>query len=259
MSASAGHRLRALHLRLLEGRAPFEALSSLTMWPQLLAGPRGDGHAVLVLPGLLADDASTELLRGFLRQRGWAPVGWGQGRNLGPRPGVLDAALQRLRQLRDHSGRKVSVVGQSLGGVYARLLASGAPDVVRLVVTLGSPIGARAGSAGSATRARRVYQAAAGEHAHDPQRAERLRQPLAVPSTSIYSRSDGVVPWEHSVLAEGAQCENIEVSSSHIGMGMHPAVLYALADRLLQNEGDWRPFEAGGALRTMYTRPARRH
>jgi pimeloyl-ACP methyl ester carboxylesterase len=241
----------AASLRLLEGRAPLEALSSLTMWPWLLAGRRGDGHSVLVLPGLLADDASTELLRAFLRQRGWAPVGWGQGRNFGPRPGVLDAALLRLRQLHERSGRKVSVVGQSLGGVYARLLASSAPDAVRLVVTLGSPIGPRTGSAG-ATRARRVYQAAAGEHAHDPGRAERLRQPLAVPSTSIYSRSDGVVPWEHSVLAEGAQTENIEVHSSHVGMGMHPAVLHALADRLLQNEGDWRPFHAGGALRAMY-------
>ena len=121
---------------------------------------------------------------------------------------------------------------------------------MRLVITLGSLVGAGA-RAGPATRARRVYEAAAGAHAHDPRRAERLRQPLAVPSTSIYSRSDGIVPWQHSVLAESAQGENVEVRSSHLGMAMHPEVLRIIADRLLQPEGGWRPFQAGGALHGM--------
>jgi pimeloyl-ACP methyl ester carboxylesterase len=244
----------APHLRLLEGRAPLEALSSLALWPWLLAGERGDGHAVLVLPGLLADDDSTAMLRAFLTQRGFAAYGWGQGSNLGPRPGVLDAALQWLRRLHGHSARKVSLVGQSLGGVYARLLAATAPDAVRLVITLGSPI---AGAA-SASRARRIYRAAAGEHAHDPQRAETLRRPLAVPSTSIYSRSDGVVAWQSSLQPESAQAENIEVRTSHVGMGMHPAVLHAVADRLAQPEGQWQPFHPRGARQWLYASSSRR-
>ena len=243
----------APHLRLLEARAPLEALASLSLWPWLLAGERGDGHPVLVLPGLLADDTSTEMLRAFLRQRGWAAVGWAQGRNLGPRPGVLDAALQRLRSLHQRSQGKVSLVGQSLGGVYARWLAASAPDAVRLVVTLGSPIAGRA----SASHARRVYLAVAGEYAHDARRAELLRRPLAVPSTSIYSRSDGVVAWQGSVQEEGEQSENIEVRTSHVGMGMHPAVLHVVADRLAQPQGQWWPFRPRGRSRSMYVAPTR--
>lgn len=250
MSETTAPAAPAPHLRLLEARAPLEALSSLALWPWLLAGARGDGHAVLVLPGLLADDDSTALLRAFLGQRGYAAYGWGQGSNLGPRPGVLDTALQRLRRLHGHSQRKVSLVGQSLGGVYARLLAATAPDAVRLVITLGSPIA----GPGSASHARRVYRTVAGEHAHDPGRAELLRRPLPVPSTSIYSRSDGVVAWQNSLQSESAQAENVEVRTSHVGMGMHPAVLYAVADRLAQPEGQWQPFRPRGPQRWMYGR-----
>lgn len=241
-------RAPGLHLRVLEGRAPLEAMSSLALWPLLLAGERGDGHAVLVLPGLLAADSSTELLRAFLAQRGYSAFGWGQGANLGPRPGVIEGCLQRLQKLQLGSGRKVSLVGQSLGGVYARLLAAMAPESVRLVISLGSPI---AGPA-TASHARRVYQAVSGIHAHEPQRRERLRQPPRVPTTSIYSRSDGVVAWQSSVQRDHPLTENIEVRASHVGMGMHPAVLHAVADRLAQPEGAWKPFQRHGLRQWVY-------
>jgi pimeloyl-ACP methyl ester carboxylesterase len=247
-------RAPGMHLRVLEGRAPLEAMSSLALWPLLLAGERGDGHAVLVLPGLLATDSSTELLRAFLAQRGYAAHGWGQGANLGPRPGVIDGCLQRLQRLQRSSGRKVSLVGQSLGGVYARLLAAMAPEAVRLVITLGSPV---AGPA-TASHARRVYQAVSGRHAHDPQRRERLQQPPLVPTTAIYSRSDGVVAWQSSVLHEHPLAENIEVRASHVGMGMHPAVLHAIAERLGQPEGQWKPFRRHGLRQWIYGDPQHR-
>lgn len=242
-----------LHLRALEGRAPLEAMASITLWPMLVGGARGDGHAVLVLPGMLADDASTAVLRAFLAQRGFEPAGWGLGRNLGPRPGVIEACLDRLARLQEGSGRRVSLVGQSLGGVYARLLSAMRPELVRVAISLGSPVG---GST-SVTRARRVYESVSGRHAHDPARREWLRQPPAVPTTSIYSRSDGIVPWATSVLPEHPLAENIEVRTSHIGMAMHPAVLHAVADRLLQPEGAWRPFRHQGMRRWFYDAPRR--
>ena len=236
------------YLRSLEGRAPLEALTSLALWPLLVAGPRGDGHAVLVLPGLLADDNSTQMLRAYLQQRGFDAIGWGQGNNLGLRPGVIEGCLQLLRRLQQRSGRKVSLVGHSLGGVYARLLAAMASDSVRLVVSLGSPL---AGPA-SASHARRVYNTVSGPHARDERLRELLRQPPRVPTSSIYSRSDGVVAWQSSVLPALPQVENIEVRASHIGMGMHPAVLHAVADRLAQPEGQWAPFRRHGLRQWIY-------
>ena len=236
-------------LRVLEARAPFEALSSLALWPLLQAGPRGDGHPVLVLPGLVAHDSSTRLLRKFLVERGFVPHGWGQGINFGPHPHVIEACVERIRFLfRQSGGRKVSLVGQSLGGVYARVLAGLVEDSVRCVVTLGSPITGPA----SATNARRLYQAVSGRHAHHPAYSALLRRPPNMPTTSIFSRSDGVVAWQASVMDEHPLAENIEVQTSHTGMALHPAVLHAVGDRLAQPEGQWKPFRRDGLLQWIY-------
>jgi len=128
-------------LLLAEARAIWEASAAIALWPLLQAAPRGDGHSVLVLPGLIADDSSTEILRHYLRGRGYDVHGWEQGRNLGPRRGVEEKMRDQLARLHARTGRKVSVVGWSLGGVYARLLARHAPQMVRNVITLGSPLG----------------------------------------------------------------------------------------------------------------------
>ncbi|HKA84411.1 MAG TPA: hypothetical protein VKD21_11140, partial [Acidimicrobiales bacterium] len=85
--------------------------------------PAGDGHPVLVLPGFMADDASTVALRSVLRSRGYRVHGWGLGRNLGPRASVVERLVGRLDAIHGDSGRAVSLVGWSLGGIYARELA----------------------------------------------------------------------------------------------------------------------------------------
>lgn len=242
-------------LLLAEGRALWETVAGLTFWPLLQRAPRGDGHAVLVLPGLVASDASTGLLRRYLKSRHYDPHGWGQGRNLGPRPGVEDRMVDLLKQLADKSGRKVSIVGWSLGGVYARMLASTHTDMVRSVITLGSPF---VGSA-RATNAWQVYERVSGLKAEDPQRQQQLAPPPGVPTSSVFSRSDGVVAWRASLVhGSSAHTENIEVLASHIGMGVHPAVLYALADRLSQPEGEWKPFNRGLLGPLVYPTPAQR-
>ena len=230
-----------LHLMALECRAPAEAMVSLVLWPWLASGaPRGDGHSVLVLPGLVAPDASTLMLRRFLRRQGWRAHGWRQGLNLGPREGVLEACVERIRTLHQRSGRKVSLIGQSLGGVFARELSKVLPHAVRQVITLGSPVGAER----HASNVRHVYEFVSGHRAYAPELMARLDEPAPVPCTSVYSRSDGVVHWRASLQPSGALAENIAVPASHTGMGVNPLVLRLVAERLAQPESGWRPHAA---------------
>jgi pimeloyl-ACP methyl ester carboxylesterase len=222
----------------LEWRAPMEAMASVALWPWLRRAPRGDGHSVLVLPGLITGDSSTFLLRSFLRKQGWRSHAWNQGLNLGPREGVFEACVERLAHLHQQSGRKVSLVGWSLGGVYARELAKRMPHAVRQVVTLGSPVNARV----HASNARRLYEFVSGSRAYDHGLVARLGEPVPVPSTSIYSRSDGIVHWRASLQAEGPMAQNIRVPASHAGMGLNPLVLRILANRLAQPEHLWQAY-----------------
>ncbi|VTU13250.1 Lipase precursor [Variovorax sp. SRS16] len=240
-------------LLLAEGRALWEAGAAVALWPLLQLTPRGDGHAVLVLPGLVASDLSTKILRRYLQSRGYEAHGWGLGRNFGPRKGIEQGMLERLEALHAETGRKVSLVGWSLGGVYARLLASSRPELVRSVITLGSPF---TGSA-RATNAWRVYEGVSGQSSEDPRRMRQVEPTPSVPTTSIFSRSDGVVAWRCSVEQPGPNAENIEVVASHLGLGTHPAVLYALADRLAQPEGTWKPFDRGMLGPLIFPDPAR--
>ena len=240
-------------LQLLELRATWELAAGVAALPWLRLAPRGDGHPVLVLPGLIASDVSTKLLRDFLTRRGYDVHGWGLGRNFGPRPGIEEAMLATIDRLHAQSGRKVSLIGQSLGGAYARLLAAQRPDAVRSVITLGSPVTGHPRS----SNAWRVYEFTSGKSSVDPQRWRQVTQPPQVPTTSIYSRSDGVVAWQSSIeSSELPHTENIEVVSSHIGMAVHPLVLFAVADRLAQPEAAWRPFERRGWRAAVFPKPA---
>ena len=243
-------------LLMLEARAVAELAAFFSFAPMLRLAPRGDGHPVLVLPGLSAGDASTAPLRWFLRDRGYRAYGWSQGLNRGPRPGVEDSIRSRLAELADRYGRKVSLVGWSLGGVFARELARAEPQLVRSVISLGSGFGIQP----TATNAGPVYEALSG-HRIDQwvshEQRELMRQPPPVPSTSIYSRTDGVVAWQGCLEREGPQSENIEVECSHSGLGFHPAALYAVADRLAQPEGEWKPFVRSGLRSYVFPDPRR--
>jgi pimeloyl-ACP methyl ester carboxylesterase len=238
-------------LQLLELRAPCELAAGFAALPWLRLAPRGDGHPVLVLPGLIASDMSTRLLREFLTRRGYEVHGWGLGRNYGPRSGVEEAMLATLDKLHSQSGRKVSLIGQSLGGAYARVLAAERPDAVRSVITLGSPVRGHP----RASHAWRIYEFTSGKSSVDPRRRQQVTQNPRVPTTAIYSRSDGVVAWQDSVEPSGPNTESIEVVSSHVGMAVHPAVLYAVAERLAQPEGRWQPFERRGWRAAVFPRP----
>ena len=235
-------------LMLLEARAPIEFVSTLAATPWLRRLPRGDGHAVMVFPGLGANDITTVPLRSFLRKLGYETQAWGQGFNIGPRAGVLERCAADVVALADRTGKPVSLVGWSLGGIYAREVAKLHPEIARCVVTLGTPFTGHP----HLTNAWRVYEWLSGTRIGDAAIMDELRKPPVVPTTSIYSRTDGIVSWRCSLNEPGPLVENIEVRASHVGMGGNPFALYAVADRLAQPSGHWRPFDARGARRWFF-------
>ena len=227
----------------LELRAFWEFGALLPAWPLLARAPKGDGHAVMVFPGLSANDVSTVPLRHYLQSLSYKTWGWEQGFNLGPRTGVIDEARARLARTFETTGRKVSLVGWSLGGVYARELAKELPHIVRSVITLGAPF---AGSHKS-TNAWRIYELASGRSIERETENYDLPTAPPVPTTSVYSRTDGVVAWQGSIQSPSTSnphTENIEVLASHIGLGINPSAWWAIANRLAQAEGEWSPFAA---------------
>jgi pimeloyl-ACP methyl ester carboxylesterase len=195
----------------------------------LAAAPRGDGRAVMVLPGLFNSDRSNFALRRYLNGLGYNCVGWGFGRNLGIRTVGQEAAklIARVEALAAQHG-PVTLIGVSLGGIMARLVAVRRPDLVREVITVASPY---AGS-GKATNVWRAFEWVTGERLDDPAviaRSAELAGPLPVPATAIWSRSDGLVAGA-ICRDDGAQC--IEVRSSHLGVQLRPEVLRVVADVL---------------------------
>ncbi len=242
-------------LTLLEGRAVAELASGVISAPLLLRSlPRGDGHPVMVLPGFLAGDVSTAPLRAVLRALGYPTRPWGFGRNFGPSSNLEPKLAARVAYLSRVYDRKLSLIGWSLGGIYAREIARVVPEAVRSVITLGSPFGHA-----KANRVWGLFQAFSGVSVDRLERDRRatMRTPPPVPSTAIYSRTDGVAHWRSCVQDAGPEAENIEVESSHCGLGWNPLVVAAIADRLAQPEGDWRPFEREGWRRALYPTPTR--
>jgi pimeloyl-ACP methyl ester carboxylesterase len=210
-------RRRAL-LAVTEPARTLATAGGMAALPPLLRwAPRGEPHPVLVLPGLMASDLSTRVLRAWLSRLDYPVVGWELGRNRGPSQEVVDELPRLVDRLARQHGTTVSIVGWSLGGIYARRLARKAPRQVRQVISLGSPIALA--DRGSRPRA------------------------LPVPSTAVYSKWDGVVDWRACRQRPGPRSENVAVRASHLGMGHDPAVLWVVADRLAQPRDGWRPFE----------------
>jgi pimeloyl-ACP methyl ester carboxylesterase len=186
-------------------------------------------------------------LRTHLRNCSFEVFDWELGLNTGPEGHFdewLDGLVARVRQLHAERGRKVSLVGWSLGGIYAREIAKCCPDAVRQVVTLATPHASLRGGNHAGTLVKLV----GGSIQLSPALEERLRQRPPVPTTSIYSRSDGLVSWRGCLEPRGPKVENVAVHASHLGMPTHPDVLRIVADRLAQAEGSWQPYRLRRAL-----------
>ncbi len=239
-------------------RAAIELTTLPLAAPILRRAPRGDGHPVLVVPGFTASDVSTGVLRRYLKSLGYDVYAWELGRNLGPKAIGQEGErlIERLRTIHAATGQKVSLVGWSLGGVMSRQLSRWAPDAVRQVISLGSPFTGDP----RATNVLRLYEFLSGQKMADEDTQRQLsesRTPPPVPSTAIYSKEDGVVAWQNCIEPACDTTDNIQVYGSHCGLGVNAAVLYAVADRLAQAEGDWKPFDRSGWKAAFY--PASGH
>jgi pimeloyl-ACP methyl ester carboxylesterase len=188
--------------------------------------PKGDGSAILALPGVFRTDAQTADLRRLLDRLGYRSYGWALGRNVGPTERLMRGALGRLEALAAQHGR-VSVVGFSMGGLFARWLAVQAPQLVRQLVTVGSPWRAPVQSACVPAPLIR----AAFRHPNLGAMAAAVGGPMPVPVTSLYSRRDGIVAWE-SCRDPGTPADNIEVACPHVMMEQDAEVFRHIAERL---------------------------
>jgi pimeloyl-ACP methyl ester carboxylesterase len=224
ITADRGHsaiKAPSLFLALAElPRALVEAGSLPWAAPLLLQARKGDGHPVMLLPGFMASEFSMRALHRYLKKLGYDPYHWELGRNLGHKAVGEEGEkmIARLDEIHTKTGRKVSLIGWSLGGAFARMLSRRRPDLVRQVISLGSPI---TGSPKS-TNAWRAYQYVTGQTMEDPKVKAQVvegHDVPPVPSTAIYSRSDGIVAWQNSREPKAKTTDNIEVRGSHCGLG----------------------------------------
>jgi pimeloyl-ACP methyl ester carboxylesterase len=194
--------------------------------PRLSSAPRGDGHLVVDIPGWRAPEVTGAPLRAYLRAWGYDARGWGFGTNLGDPRRDVERLAGRLLDLVDEVGSPASLVGWSLGGVIAREVARRHPDAVRRVITYGTPVvggpshttvaRAQGGGSGAGRVTRRLDAAA----------------PVRVPLTAVFSKRDGIVSWQACIDRSSPDVEHVEVSSTHLGMGVDPDVWAIVADRL---------------------------
>ena len=240
---------------LLEGRGLLEMALLPASLPLLMEAPQGDGHPVLLVPGFMASESSLIGLKLMLQNKGYDVHTWGLGRNMGFRSKHANALPQKIRHLHFVTGKKVSLVGWSLGGVFSMYGAQNALECVRSIITLGSPVSVDAQGSQSPNAVKALYRLVshrlgAGAHMMQPKvKVMRERRRLALPTSCLYSLSDGVVPPQEATIdGDPALHENIRVPGSHIGLGFNGIVLSIVADRLAQPENQWKPFVPQGLL-----------
>jgi pimeloyl-ACP methyl ester carboxylesterase len=248
--AGAEHRPSSL-LFWLESRAIYDAAGMIPLFALRNYLPKGDGHPVLVLPGFMTGARTTQPLRSLLRQVGYKSHCWKLGYNSGYSHRLHQGLRDRVNALADRYGQKVSLIGWSLGGVYAREIAREMPEMTRLVISLGSPFRAHP----HASNVHHVFDLVSSVRYRDMPAAmlEHMHLPPPVPTTALYTRGDGVVAWQGTVeISDRWDVENIHVGGAHCGLGFNPRSVIAIADRLAQPEDAWRPFKPSRLLQPLF-------
>ncbi|MBL8711815.1 MAG: alpha/beta fold hydrolase [Alphaproteobacteria bacterium] len=216
-----------------------EAQTPATM--DIASVPRGDGHPVLVIPGFFGNDLHMTELQHTIRDHGYTVYGWEAGMNMGPSKSKADQLEKHLQKIYEENGnRPVSIVGYSLGGVYARELARRHPELVANVITLGAPFGQR-DSGGNVDERVAHVQEFYGTQNTDP----RIAPP--VPTTSLFSTNDWVAGWREALNTGGKQQENIRITGGHVAMPFSDNAAAIILDRLAQKTVNWQPMQKPAA------------
>ena len=217
--------------------------------------PKGDGHPVLILPGFLASKHSTKVLRNFVNKAGYTAYDWGIERNWG-KIEYLPFLIQRIEELHQKHNQQVTLIGWSLGGVFARQIAKERPNLTRQIITLGSPFLDIAKPNNIAWLHTLLNGGKTAKELH-PHLLTNLPLPAPVPTTAIYSKEDGIVPWKACMEKEVDHLhQNIQVHGSHCGLGMNSSVLHIIADRLQYSKENWQHFEAKGYFEGLFLYPS---
>ena len=236
------------------GRAATEYGLSLPYRKLFAPKLEGDQHPVLVLPGFMASDFSTGPLRKFIENLGYEVYSWELGRNTA-KPEFIDILIEKLEEIYNYHEEKISLVGWSLGGVYARQIAKARPDLIRQIITLGSPFKGIDQPNNVAwvynliSNGKRVKDA-------DPILFKDLPVPAPVPTTAIYTKEDGIVPWQLCMEEEDELHQNIQVRGSHCGLGVNPVVLEIIAQKLLETRETWEYYEANNKIKELLFYPS---
>jgi len=220
-------------------RAIMDRISSIQFRKTFNPTIKGDGHPVLVVPGFLTSDTSTKILRDFIARIGYTPYAWELGRNYGDIEDIT-TLVAKLDALHNKHQEKISLIGWSLGGVYARELAKQRPALVRQVITLGSPFAGLQ----EPNNANWIFDLMKGKKAKelDPVWLATVPNPAPVPTTALYSKKDGIVSWKVCMEKEDAIHQNVEVKGSHLGLGFNKQVMAIIADRLPYSAANWKAY-----------------
>lgn len=210
------------------GSMPFDLLRTRRKAAHLAKAMRGDGRSVLLIPGLLASEQRMEPMRAVLEAAGYDAHGWGMGRNLGPRPDSLEQIDRRVEAIRRRSGAPVTLVGWSLGGLFAREYAKLAFRKVGGVVTLGTPFSGDP----RANHAWRLYQLVSGFPVDRPPFTCRREEKPPVPTVALWSRRDGIIMPECARGRTGERDRAIEVDCTHMGFAVAPEGILAVGRAL---------------------------
>jgi hypothetical protein len=223
--------------------------------------PPSESRPIIVIPGFLGADWTTAYLRGFLMRKGHDAYGWHGGINTGPNERVLGHLDQHLDTIANaHHGQKITLIGHSLGGVFAREMARAYPEYIEQVITLGSPFGAGLHPNGINQLVRLAFALINGsDHFFmtDKEFAKQAATPPPVPTTSIYSRGDGIVNWKTCLNpTTQKKTQNIEVIGSHCGLVVNPLTMIVCADRLANaDKKRWKPFAREGYSNFLFPEP----
>ncbi|GJM36219.1 MAG: alpha/beta hydrolase [Saprospiraceae bacterium] len=236
------------------GRAISELGLSIPYRKFFTSKGKGDGHPVLVLPGFMASDLSTKPLRKFINDLGYTAYGWDLGKNTA-KTVFLDLLLEKIDSIYEQHGEKVSLIGWSLGGIFARQLAKARPDIIRQVITMGSPFK----GIDKANNVAWVYNLISGGKRVrdiDPILFNDIPFPAPVPTTAVYTKGDGIVPWQLCMEEEDDIHQNIQVYGSHLGLGVNLSVLRIIEDRLFYREENWTHFRSKGLIKDLLYAPS---